>query len=133
MYQLVRGLQEEGARNIECSQEELHFTGGMFRLVSPLELTYGVLAPIRSGCIQLERGAPGWTIRYEIDFSEVVLAATGIVVAVSGLAVVNKAPLPLAVGVAILLLLLLAAGNILLGIARFRAFLRQCIWKAGGG
>jgi hypothetical protein len=132
MYQLVRGLQEEKARNIESREEELHFTGGMFRLISPLELTYGVLTPIRRGRIRLERGARGWTIRYEIDFREVVVATTGIIVVVSSVAVVNGAPLPLAVGLAILPLLL-AAGNILLGAARFRAFLRQCIWKAGGG
>lgn len=132
MYQLVRGLQEEKARNIESREEELHFTGGMLRLSWPLELTYGVLTPIRRGCIRLERGARGWTIRYEIDFREVVVATTGIVVVVSSFAVVNGAPLPLAVGLAILPLLL-AAGNILLGVARFRALLRRCMWKAGGG
>lgn len=119
------------ARNITVDGNRITFRGGVFRLVT----NWNVLVPFGSG--QLEVDTTARQVRYRLSVAQLVIVATGLVAFIGSSMLV--VPLPEEAGtfatpfVAMFCLIAwgwFVVGNLVIGVARFRGFLRRSVASA---
>lgn len=120
---IAAGLRSARARKVQIDEESIVFRGGMFRLVSNMNL----LSAITKGRISVHLEPNVVKLDYDLWFTELLVAAIAgaCFLGVGGLAVLRQAPSN-AVCFGLFAFTWFFGGNILLAKLRFRAFLRRC-------
>ena len=121
---LAEALRDVKGRDIRVSPDRVSFRGGVFRF---FVTDWNVLNPFGHG--ELVVDAARLEVRYELSVTQIVLFATAIVVIgaialASGSAPLSMMPFFILAGA------IVVAGNLLIGLPRFRHFLRKAVNSA---
>jgi hypothetical protein len=114
---LAECLRGVDAKKVEIQGNCVAFRGGMFRLVGK----WNVLVPFESGDLTVE--ASGCQIRYRLSVRQLVVFGTGAVVIMTLLILKSSMWQPLLL--VPLMWLWIVGGNLAIGIARFKNFIRR--------
>jgi hypothetical protein len=123
---LAAELASVEARRIRVTDNSVRFTGGLFRLVSGLN----ILGPITRGEIAITSNPEVVRLKYRISFMQLILTAS-LLVTFFALWIAGRRPFTVDhVLFVCFVWLWLVALNAVVAIFRFRRFLRNCIVKA---
>jgi len=126
--EIIKALKEARVKDVQITDTRITFSTGVYRSV----LTWwSDLAPITRGEIQIY--AEDHCIRYSLSFSQVIIVASLMVAAMGTAMIAAGAPVPESFLVLPLMWLWLVGMNYIIGIARFRNFIKRTIRHAGFG
>jgi hypothetical protein len=116
---LASTLQSVDARRIEVCDDRVKFNGGMFRLVG----SWNVLHPFGSGILVVD--PVGRQVRYQLSFSQLLVATTIVIILIAIVALVNIGWQPL---IALPIgWIWLVGGSLVIGLSRFHRFIQKAL------
>ena len=126
--EIIKALKEARVKDVQITDTRITFSTGVYRSV----LTWwSDLAPITRGEIQIY--AEDHCIRYSLSFSQVIIVVSLMVAAMGTAMIAAGAPVPMSCFVLPIVWLWLVGMNLIIGIARFRNFIKRTIRHAGFG
>ena len=124
--EIIEALKEARVKDVQITDTRITFSTGVYRSV----LTWwSDLAPITRGEIQIY--AEDHCIRYSLSFSQVIIVASLMVAAMGTAMIAAGAPVPMCFVFLPIMWLWLVGMNLIIGIARFRNFIKRAIGHAG--
>ncbi len=126
--EIIKALKEARVKEVQITDTRITFSTGVYRSV----LTWwSDLAPITRGEIQIY--AEDHYVRYSLSFSQVIIVVYLMVAAMGTAMIAAGAPVPILCLVLPIMWLWLVGMNLIIGIARFRNFIKRTIRHAGFG
>ena len=126
--EIIKALKEAPAKDVQITDTRITFSTGVSGSVL---IWWSTLAPITRGEIQID--AEDHCIRYSLSFSQTLIIVS-LMVAAMGIAMIAAgAPVPYSCFLLPFMWLWLVGMSLIIGIARFRNFIKRTIRHAGFG